>query len=266
VDAVAVDDIADSRVADYRDLTDGQRRRQENFIVEGALAIRQLLQSHYPVRSLLVTPSKLRALEPFLTPKFADTPVYVAPQPVLAGIAGYNVHRGALASADRLPLPAVDDLLSTAGLVVVLEGVNDHENVGALFRNAAAFGVDAVLLCPRCADPLYRRSVRVSVGHVLHVPWTRLEPWPDGLKRLRTFGLTVVAMTPRPEAVDLPSFSSGGPMALLLGEEGPGLSPGALAAAGCQVRIPMAASVDSLNVATAAAIALYHVASAAWHR
>jgi tRNA G18 (ribose-2'-O)-methylase SpoU len=256
--AVGVEDIADPRVSDYRDLTDGQRRRQENFIVEGVFAIRQLLRSQYPVRSLLVTPSKLRSLEAELGS--LEAPVYVAPQPVLAGIAGYNVHRGALAAADRMPLPAVDDLLTTAGLVVVLEGVNDHENIGALFRNAAAFGVDAVLLCPRCADPLYRRSVRVSVGHVLHVPWTRMEPWPGGLERVRSFGLQLVALTPTPTATALNRFAGTGRVALLLGEEGPGLSLGALSAAQCRVRIPMAPGVDSLNVATAAAIALYHLA------
>jgi tRNA G18 (ribose-2'-O)-methylase SpoU len=259
VEPVSVDDAADPRVADYRDLTDAQRRRQEGFIVEGVLAIRQLLDSDYPVRSVLVTPSKFAALRAELSK--VEAPVYVAPQPMLAAIAGYNVHRGALAAADRLPLPDLDEIVSDASLILVLEGVNDNENLGALFRNAAAFGASAVVLCPRCADPLYRRSVRVSVGHVLHVPWTRLDLWPGGLGALRSYGFRLAALTPTPDATPLGGFAPSGPVALLVGEEGPGLTRGALDAADDRVRIPMTPGVDSLNVATAAAVALYHVAS-----
>jgi tRNA G18 (ribose-2'-O)-methylase SpoU len=182
----------------------------------------------------------------------------------MAALTGFDFHRGVLASAGRLPLPAVDDLLAPARTVAVLEGLNDHENLGALFRNAAAFGVDAVLLDPTTADPLYRRSVRVSAGHVLRVPWTRLEEWPVGLDALRDRGFVVVALTPAAGAEPIDRFARDLPdrVALLLGAEGPGLSAAALARADRRVRIPIAAGVDSLNVATAAAVAFHAVATA----
>ena len=164
-----------------------------------------------------------------------------------------------LAVADRAPPPDLAALLRRRRLLAVLEGVNDHENLGALFRNAAALGVDGVLLGPRCADPLYRRSVRVSMGHVLRVPFAALPgPWPAVAGRLRAAGLRVAALTPAPDAVPLAAAGLGSErVALLLGAEGPGLSAEALAAADVRVRIPMAPGVDSLNVATAAAVAFH---------
>lgn len=171
-------------------------------------------------------------------------------------VTGFAIHRGIVASAGRLPLPRPEAVLSGARQVAVLEAVNDHENIGALFRNAAAFGIDAVLLDPTTADPLYRRSVRVSLGHVLHVPWARMEPWPDGLAVVRDAGFRVLALSPAgPRTVAEAVADTSDPIAWLLGAEGPGLSDVAVAAADEQVRIPIAEGVDSLNVATAAAVA-----------
>jgi tRNA G18 (ribose-2'-O)-methylase SpoU len=197
---------------------------------------------------------------------------------VVATTVGFALHRGVVAVADR-PAPLdVDTVLAGAvgrrgasPVVAVLEGLNDHENIGALFRNAAAFGVGGVLLDPTCADPLYRRSVRVSMGHVLHVPFARLDPWPSGLRRVRDHGFVVAALAPHPTGADGPPGASlreladravvaGAGVALLLGAEGPGLSEPALAAADAVVAIPMADGVDSLNVSTAAAIAFHALA------
>jgi tRNA G18 (ribose-2'-O)-methylase SpoU len=174
-------------------------------------------------------------------------------------VVGFHLNRGVLAVADRAAPPDVAALLRRARLVAVLEGVNDHENLGALFRNAAALGVDAVLLGPRCSDPLYRRSVRVSMGHVLRVPFAELPgSWPASLDIVRAAGLRVAALTPAAEAQPLATAALAGQrVAVLLGAEGPGLTAEALAAADLRVRIPMATGVDSLNVATAAAVAFH---------
>jgi tRNA G18 (ribose-2'-O)-methylase SpoU len=267
---IAIGGLDDRRLDDFRDLTDAElRRRVDNpvFIAEGLHVIRQLLGSSYPVRSLLLTEGKLERLAPDLEGLDPHVPVYVAPPQVLDGIAGFHVHRGALAAAARKPLPSAVEILVGARLVLILEAINDHENLGALFRNAAAFGADAVLLCPHCADPLYRRSIRVSLGHVLHVPFARVEAWPDDLQTVEAVGLRIMALTPDRAAVPLdqvaptaatPTTATG--VAILVGAEGPGLSPQALAAAGLAVRIPIVSGVDSLNVATAAAIALHRLA------
>ncbi|HET9443395.1 MAG TPA: RNA methyltransferase [Acidimicrobiales bacterium] len=250
-------------------LTDPElRRRREQsgrgdggfFIAEGELVIRQLLASPYRVRSLLLTPRRLASLEAALAGAGVEAPVYVAGQPVVDAISGFHLHRGALAAADRPPPGDGPALAGAADLVVVAEGVNDHENLGALFRNAAAFGAGAVLLDPTSADPLYRRSVRVSMGQVLRVPFARLPGWPGALGGLRDLGFEVLALTPDPEADDLRTVAVRPRQALLVGAEGPGLSAAALAAAGRRVRIAMAAGVDSLNVSTAAAVALHHLA------
>jgi tRNA G18 (ribose-2'-O)-methylase SpoU len=186
--------------------------------------------------------------------------VYVAATNILRAITGFRFHRGALAAANRRP-PTEWRAVSTTWLIVVAEGIGDHENMGSLFRNAAAFGVGAVLLSPSSVDPLYRRAIRVSMGHVLRVPWARLEPWPDALRDLKASGLRLIALTPEPSARPLPDLARSGPVALIVGAEGPGLSPEVLMTADERVRIPMADGVDSLNVATAAAIALHHVAT-----
>ncbi len=262
--AVALTDPGDPRFDDYRHLADARVRRHLEapdrprgtpgfFVAEGPTVITRLLASGRRVRSVLVDPVRLARLEPCLAA--LDAPVYVAERPVLAAACGFDVHRGALAAADRWPLPAPAALLAEARRVAVLEGINDHENLGALFRNAAALGINAVLLCPRCADPLYRRSVRVSMGHVLSVPWSRVEPWPEGLAQVRRAGFTIAALTPAPDAE--PLTPAGGRLALLLGAEGPGLTPAAMALADRRFRIPMTAGADSLNVASAAAVAFY---------
>ena len=264
---VPIDDPDDERVSDYVGLTDPDlRRRREQagtgdgafFIAEGIVVIRQLLRSAYRVRSLLLTPPRLAVLEPDLAG--IDAPVYVGAQAVVNAVSGFHLHRGAIASAHRDPLPDALALARTADLLVLAEGVNDHENLGALFRNAAAFGADGVLLDPTSADPLYRRSVRVSVGQVLRVPFARMSPWPEAIAGLRAQGFEVMALTPGPEAEDLRGVAPRPRQAVLVGAEGPGLSAPARDGSDRRVRIGMAGGVDSLNVATAAAVALHHLA------
>ena len=245
---------ADPRLDDFRDLVDADVRtdRRGVVIAEGVNVVERLLHSPYPVRAVIAVPARIEALRPALEP--LDVPVYSVDKWTLSDVAGFRVTRGVLASADRpAPVPATD-LIRTAQRVAVLESLNDFENLGALFRNAAAFGIDAVLLDPHCADPLYRRSVRVSMGHVLRVPFAVLDgPWPQSLDALDEF--TLLAMTPRADAVPLRSVSPPARWAVLLGAEGPGLTDAAMARAAMLLRIPMASGVDSLNVATAAAVA-----------
>jgi tRNA G18 (ribose-2'-O)-methylase SpoU len=257
---VPIDDPADPRVADFVDATDAAlRRRHGLFLIEGELVLRRALASGTALRSLLLTPPRWRALADAL--HGVDAPVYLAAQAVMDAVAGFPIHRGVLAAAPRPPLATVAEVVAGATVVAVVEGLTDHENLGGIFRNAAALGVGAVLVDPRCADPLYRRAVRVSMGHVLRLPWTRVDPWPDGLDDLRAAGWTLVALTPSPEAEPLSALAPapGEKVAVLLGAEGSGLSAPALVAADRRVRIPMAAGVDSLNVATAAAIAFHHL-------
>ena len=256
---VAVDDPADERLRDYAGLH-GQSPTPAGgyFVAEGALVIRQLLESPYPVRSLLVTERGLRLLEPDLGR--IEAPVYVADQDVVDAVAGFNYHRGALAAADRLPLPDPQELVAAGDLLLVAEGIGDHENLGALFRNAAAFGADAVLLGPRCGDPLSRRCVRVSMGQALRAAHGRLEDWPAAIGMLRDRGFEVLALTPSPDAEDVRAVGVRPLQALLVGSERDGLTREALTAADRRVRIAMAPGVDSLNVATAAAVALHHLA------
>ncbi|MFC7612728.1 TrmH family RNA methyltransferase [Actinokineospora soli] len=258
---IEVADPADPRLDDFRDLTTADRRPDRPggrglVIAEGVVVVQRLLASRYPVRALLGVPRRIEALQPDLAGR--DIPAYAVPADVMAETVGFHLNRGVLAAADRAAPVDLGELLATARTVAVLEGVGDHENLGSLFRNAAALGVDAILLGPGCSDPLYRRSVRVSMGHVLAVPFAPLEPWPGGLDLLRDAGFRVLALTPRADAVDLADVARGGDrVALLLGSEGPGLTDEAIAAADAAVRIPMARGVDSLNVATAGAVAFY---------
>jgi tRNA G18 (ribose-2'-O)-methylase SpoU len=255
---IEVSDPAEGCLDDFRDLTRADRRPDRPggkglVIAEGVVVVQRLLASRFPLRSVLGTARRLAELAPDLAA--FDAPAYVTSAELMAEVVGFHLNRGVLAVADRVPPPAPEDLVATARRLAVLEGVGDHENLGALFRNAAAFGVDGVLLGPGCADPLYRRSVRVSMGHVLAVPFAPLEPWPAGLKWLRDQGFRVLALTP---GGPLPlAAEATGRAAVLLGSEGWGLTQEAIDAADAAVRIPMAGGVDSLNVATAGAVAFY---------
>ncbi len=253
---IAIDDADDARLADFVDLADPELRRRVEFergffVAESPRVVLRLLASGRRVRAVLVTPHQHEALRGVLDR--VSAPVYVAPMGVLRRVVGFDLHRGAVASADRWPLPAAADVLGGARRVVLCERLNDHENLGVLFRSAAALGIDAVLLDAECADPLYRRCVRVSIGHVLTVPWTRVRDLDD----VRAAGFTIFACTPAAGATDIAEVVWPERSALAIGAEGPGLSDAWLAAADRQVRIPMARDVDSLNVATAAAIACY---------
>jgi len=210
---------------------------------------------HTP-RSVLVSERWLLSVEAAVP---ADVPVYVASAELLEAVTGFNVHRGALAAMNRPALPAVADLVADARRVVVLEGIVDHANVGAIFRSAAGIGADAVIVSPTCADPLYRRAVKVSMGTVFQVPWTRAEAWPGVLDQLRAEGFFIAALALSDVAVPLDEFARHCPerLALVMGTEGDGLSHSAVAAADAVVTIPMAGGVDSLNVAAAAAVALW---------
>lgn len=265
--AEQLSDGNDPRLAGYRGLNEGRRRdkweRQHRlFVVEGVLALERLLASDYEVESILVRESRLARIEALVAGSGRPSvPVFVAGGELIESVAGFDVHRGVLALGRRRAQPDPSQLIGSVSAprpVVVVEGVNDHENLGSIFRNAAAFGAGAVLLDPTTCDPLYRRSVRVSLGHVLRVPFSRFTDWPSGLKAVRAAGRTVVALAPAGETPIEKAAErlQGTSVALVAGAEGPGLSADALAGADLQVRIPMAAGVDSLNVATALAVAL----------
>lgn len=262
---VPVHDPDDPRLDDFRDLTLADRRPDRPggrglVVAEGVPVVRRLLASPYPVRALLGVPARLQMLAPDLAG--VDVPAYQVDADLMDRVVGFHLNRGVLATADRAGSPDLPGLLARSRRLAVLEGVNDAENLGGIFRNAAGLGVDAVLLGDRCADPLYRRSVRVSMGFVLRVPFARLPgSWPDVLAALRDAGFAVVALTPRQPSVPLSAVDPAGlpRTAVLLGAEGPGLTEAALAAADLRVRIPMEPGVDSLNVATAAALAFAHL-------
>jgi tRNA G18 (ribose-2'-O)-methylase SpoU len=251
---IVVDDPGDPRLFDFVSLRDG-RAPDGAFIVEGLTPLTELVRSTYRIRSVLVASSKVARVAPLLTG--VGAPLYVGDMALVRETVGFNLHRGVVASAQRKPDIDPLSLLDGARRVAVLEGLNDVENLGNLFRSARAFGVDAVLLDPSSADPLYRRCVRVSMGHVMHVPFARFTSWPAPLASLQAAGFTVAALTPSAGAISIDDFDDER-VAWLLGAEGPGLSDAALGAADVRVRIPMVAEVDSLNVGTAAAIAFRH--------
>ncbi|MEU7330539.1 TrmH family RNA methyltransferase [Streptomyces parvus] len=263
---ITVDDPDDPRLSDYIGLTDVELRRRREpaeglFIAEGEKVIRRARQTGYEMRSMLLSAKWVDVMRDVIDE--VPAPVYAVAPELAERVTGYHVHRGALASMQRKPLPAAEELLTTARRVVVMESVNDHTNIGAIFRSAAALGMDAVLLSPDCADPLYRRSVKVSMGAVFSVPYARLEAWPKGLEAVREAGFRLLALTPDAKAT---SIDEAAPhrlerVALMLGAEGDGLSTRALMAADEWVRIPMAHGVDSLNVGAAAAVAFYAVAT-----
>jgi tRNA G18 (ribose-2'-O)-methylase SpoU len=230
------------------------------FIAEGAKVIRRALDAGYPLRALLLEEKWLAGLADVV--ETVQAPVFVATRELLDATTGYAVHRGALAAMSRLPLPSVSELIDGASRLAVLEDVNDHTNVGAIFRAAAGLGMDGILLSPRCADPLYRRAVKVSMGAVFALPYARIATWPGGLEQLRDAGFTAVALAPGVGSFTLSELAERKlpKLALILGTEGDGLRPSTMAAAELTVGIPMARGVDSLNVAAAAAVAFYATA------
>ncbi|MFI6061847.1 TrmH family RNA methyltransferase [Streptomyces sp. NPDC051286] len=289
-DLITVDDPDDPRLRDYTGLTDVELRRRREpaeglFIAEGEKVIRRARHAGYEMRSMLLSAKWVDVMRDVIDE--VPAPVYAVSPELAERVTGYHVHRGALASMQRKPLPTAEELLTAPRRVVVTEEANDHTgigavsplglheraarriavfedivdhaNLGAAFRNAAALGVDAVLLTPRCADPLYRRSVKVSMGAVFQVPWTRLGAWPKDVEALRSAGFMVAALCLSGRAITLDELAARNDekLALVFGTEGAGLTPGTLAAADEHVRIPMDAGVDSLNVAAASAVAFY---------
>jgi tRNA G18 (ribose-2'-O)-methylase SpoU len=258
---VEIDDPSDPRLADYRDLRDVQLRKhleteQGLFIAEGEKVVRRAVEAGHAPRSFLMARRWLDGLEDVLSR--TDAPCYVVGEELAELVTGFHVHRGALASLHRTPLPTVADVLAGARTVVVLEDVVDHTNVGAIFRSAAALDVDGILLSPRCADPLYRRSIKVAMGAVFTVPYARVDDWYDAVGALSDAGFTTVALTLADDAVDVEQALAGRDrVALLMGTEGHGLSERWTRSADLRAVIPMAAGVDSLNVAAATAVACY---------
>ena len=258
---IEVADAGDPRLADYRDLRDVQLRTHLEaqhglFLAEGEKVVRRAVEAGFVPRSFVMAPRWLDGLADVLAG--TEAPCFVVSAALAEEVTGFHVHRGALASLERKPLPGLDQVLEAARTVLVLEDVVDHTNVGAIMRSGAALGVDAVLLSPRCADPLYRRSVKVGMGAVFTMPWTRLDDWYHALPGLEARGFTTVALTLADDAMPVEEAVSGvGRLALVLGTEGHGLSPRWAAAATRRAVIPMAAGIDSLNVAAACAVACY---------
>jgi tRNA G18 (ribose-2'-O)-methylase SpoU len=260
---VDVDDPADPRLDDFRDLNSIDRRPdlpsgKGLVIAEGVLVVQRMLASRFRPRAMLGTDRRLRELAGDLDA--TDAPYYRASAEVMAEVVGFHLNRGVLAAARRPDELTVEAVLEGARTLAVLEGVNDHENLGSIFRNAAGLGVDAVVFGVGCADPLYRRAVRVSMGHALLVPYAWAQNWPADLAKLRDRGFRLLAMTPDPAAPTLAeSLARTGEdrIAIMVGAEGPGLTETAMRASDIRVRIPMSRGTDSLNVATAAALAFY---------
>ena len=265
---IRITDPTDERLADYAALTDAAlRKRYEHqhgvLIAEGPNPVRALITSAYPTRSLLIAHEQVAAMMPAMAD--LDAPVFVVTRDLLYEVVRFKLHQGVIGCGQRLPPGDPVEVVRSARLVAVLEGLNDHENLGVLFRAARALGVHGVLLSPGCADPLYRRSIRVSMGHVLHVPHARLDELPDAFSILGDAGFTTVAMTPDPTAPDIRNLEMGHTerVAVLLGAEGSGLTESAVSGADGRARIAMHDGVDSLNVAVAAAIAFHALARSA---
>jgi tRNA G18 (ribose-2'-O)-methylase SpoU len=260
---IDVADPEDPRLDDFRDLNSVERRPdlpsgKGLVIAEGVLVVQRMLASRFTPRALLGTDRRLAELAADLDD--VDAPYYLVEADVMAEVVGFHLNRGVLASSSRPPELTVPHVLDGARTIAVLEGVNDHENLGSVFRNAAGLGVDAVVFGSGCADPLYRRAVRVSMGHALLVPYAWARAWPQDLELVRDNGFRLVAMTPDPSARTLPDAMTAlakERVAVLVGAEGPGLTERAMRASDMRVRIPMSRGTDSLNVATAAALAFY---------
>ncbi|MGH3351096.1 MAG: TrmH family RNA methyltransferase [Nocardioides sp.] len=258
---IEISDPADPRLADYRDLRDVELRKSLEsseglFLAEGEKVVRRAVTGGFDPRSFLMAPKWLDGLSDVLAT--TDAPCYVMSEKAAEEVTGFHVHRGALASLKRRPLPSVELVLSGARSVLVLEDIVDHTNVGAIFRSGAALGFDAVLLAPRSADPLYRRSIKVAMGAVFALPWTRLPDWYEALPTLSAAGFTTIALTLADDAVDIEKAVEGvDKVALVLGSEGHGISARWQQASDRRAIIPMSAGIDSLNVAAATAVACY---------
>ncbi len=261
---VEITDPDDPRLDDYRHLRDVHLRQSIEaehglFLAEGAKVVRRAAEAGFAARSFLMAPRWLEGLAPVLEASAA--PCLVVSEKLAEQVTGFHVHRGALASFARGPLRSVEEVLAGASTVVVCEDIVDHTNIGAIFRSAAALGIDGVLLAPRCADPLYRRSIKVAMGAVFALPWTRLPDWYDALPQLEAYGFTTVALSLTEGSVELGQAVRGlEKIALVLGSEGHGLSARWESAANRCAVIPMRAGIDSLNVAAATAVACYVVA------
>lgn len=258
---VEIDDPGDPRLADYRDLRDVELRKHLEaehglFLAEGEKVVRRAVEAGFTPRSYLMAPRWLDGLADVLAT--SDAPCFVVSEALAEEVTGFHVHRGALASLQRRPLPSLDEVLDGARSILVLEDIVDHTNVGAILRSGAALGFDAVLLAPRCADPLYRRSIKVAMGAVFTMPWTRLPDWQDALPSLSARGFTTVALTLADDATGIEEAVVGlDKVALVLGSEGHGLSSHWERSADRRAIIPMRAGIDSLNVAAATAVACY---------
>lgn len=264
IEIAGIDDpaLADAGLADYSHATDVALKRARStehglYLAESALVIERALRAGHRPRSVLALGGSVDEAVALVGP---EVPVYCGPRELLAKLTGYELHRGLIGSMHRPALPAVAELLADARRVVVLENVVDPTNVGAIFRSVAGIGADAVLVTPRCSDPFYRRAIRVSMGTVLQVPWTRIPDFPAARDSLR--GFHVVALALQPGAVPLREFAASAPprVALVLGTEGEGLTSEAIDGADTVVSIPMAHGIDSLNVAATAAVAMYALA------
>lgn len=264
VNVIDIADPDDPRISDYRDLNRSDKRPdlpggKGLVIAEGVLVVQRMIASRFAPHSLLGVDRRLRELGADLDG--LDVPFYRVPHEVMDECIGFHLNRGVLAAAHRAAEPPLGEVLARARTVGVLEGVNDHENIGSMFRNASGLGVDGMLFGARCADPLYRRAVRVSMGHVLRLPYAHVPEWPRGIAQVREHGFSLVALTPDTDAPTLPEVLSGtgrdDRVALIVGAEGPGLRKHTMAFCDARARIPMAPGTDSLNVATSAAVAFY---------
>lgn len=262
---IRIDDGHDARVSDYAGVAEPALLRERGLLIaEGRFVVRRLLEStRLTTRSLLVNEAALNGLGDILARADPSVAIYVASPAVITAATGFNMHRGCLAVAERPADLSLASVLAASPFVVVLERVVDPDNVGSVFRSAEAFGVDAVLLSPGCSDPFYRKAIRTSSGAALVVPFAAAAPWPDALDDLRAQGFLIAALTPDGGAMDIGAFVATpdvrGRIAVLLGTEGQGLTEEALARADVRVRIPMSGALDSLNIATAAGIALHRL-------
>ena len=259
---IPITDLSDPRLSDFSHQTDVALKKAQGtehglYIAESALVLQRAIRAGHRPRSVLALGNTVDEAVALVGP---DVPVFSGPAELLEQLTGYLLHRGLIASMHRPALPDVEELLAGARRVVILENVADPTNVGAIFRSVAGIGADAVLVTARCSDPFYRRAIRVSMGTVLQVPWSRIGPWAEAREQLSGFHIAALALSP--QSVSLREFAESVPdrVALVLGAEGEGLTPEALAAADTIVRIPMAHGIDSLNVAATAAVAMYAIA------